>query len=439
MNFSQGIPARPRLEPFKKLAKELVDAFKSGDPHAIAAIRRYHPRVRGRPDTNDRNSVTELALRRILLSLDAAEFIIARAHQFENWETLAKHIEALNQKGSLVAQFEAAVDAIVTGGASQLKQLLRRTPELIRERSTREHRATLLHYVGANAVEGYRQKTPPNIVEIAEILLESGAEVDADLDYGAEKARYPERCGSTTLGLAATSCHPAAAGVQLTLLDMLLKHGALVDGLVGGWNPLIAALHNGRGAAAAHLAKRGARLDLEGAAGVGRLETVKSFFKRDGSLKSNATQGQMEAGLMWACEYGHVRVVDFLLNRGVDPAATPRGETGLHWAAFSGHARVVKSLLKHGARVDFKDKRFDGTPLGWALYGWCAPPPGSDLNGYYQAVVLLVNAGAVVEPDWLVESKRGLPISKRIRDDHRMSAALCGKRVRRDKGEISEG
>ena len=29
------------------------------------------------------------------------------------------------------------------------------------------HRATLLHYVGANGVEAYRQKTPPNATEIA--------------------------------------------------------------------------------------------------------------------------------------------------------------------------------------------------------------------------------------------------------------------------------
>jgi len=43
-------------------------------------------------------------------------------------------------------------------------------------RSTREHRATLLHYVRANAVEGYRQKSPRNTVRIAEILLNAGVE-----------------------------------------------------------------------------------------------------------------------------------------------------------------------------------------------------------------------------------------------------------------------
>ena len=39
--------------------------------------------------------------------------------------------------------------------------------------------ATLLHYVGANGVEGYRQQSPPNAVAIARLLLDAGAEVDA--------------------------------------------------------------------------------------------------------------------------------------------------------------------------------------------------------------------------------------------------------------------
>ena len=94
---------------------------------------------------------------------------------------------------------------------------------------------------------------------------------------------------------------------------------------------MIAALHNGRGEAAAHLAKRGARLDLEGAAGVGRLHVIKRFFTKDGSLKANATKAQMESGLMWACEYGRARVVDFLLGKGVKVCPQPHGETGLHW------------------------------------------------------------------------------------------------------------
>src|SRR4029079_14228007 len=70
--------------------------------------------------------------------------------------------------------------------------LLGAPPELARARSTRithfdppAHRATLLHYVAANGVEGYRQVTPANAVDVARLLLQAGAEVDALADmYG---------------------------------------------------------------------------------------------------------------------------------------------------------------------------------------------------------------------------------------------------------------
>ncbi len=76
------------------------------------------------------------------------------------------HIEAVTRKSSQVSKFEAAADAIVKGDIATLERLLRKEPELIRTRSTREHRATLLHYVSANGVEGYRQETPKNAVRL---------------------------------------------------------------------------------------------------------------------------------------------------------------------------------------------------------------------------------------------------------------------------------
>jgi hypothetical protein len=427
MNGERGLGARPSLERYRREAEELIEAHRAGEAKAMQWIRRYHSRLAGRPDTNDRNPVTDTKVREVKLSVSDAQFIVAREHQFENWATFAKHIEELNRKGSAVAQFEAAVEAIVSGKTSTLKRLLRGNPELIRARSTREHRATLLHYVGANAVEGYRQKTPKNAVEVAEILLKAEAEVDADLDYGPKREGYPERKGSTTLGMVATSCHPAAAGVQLALIDLLLKYGASVDGLPGCWNPVVAALHNGRGAAAAHLARRGARMDLEGAAGAGRLDVVKSFFEEDGSLKANATKEQMELGLAWACEYGRTSVVRFLLKRGVNVSAQPHGETGLHWASYGGHAEIVKELLKRKAPVNVKDRRFDGTPLGWALYGWCEPPSDANPGGYYEVVKRLVSAGATMKEEWLDEAERGTPIARRVRRDRKMREALGSK------------
>jgi hypothetical protein len=211
--------------------------------------------------------------------------------------------------------------------------------------------------------------------------------------------------------------------VQIKLLKILLKHGASIDGLRGGWNPLIAALHNGRGEAAAFLAGRGASLDLEGAAGVGRLAVVSSFFKKHGGLKSTATNAQMESGFLWACEYGRTSVVALLLEKGMRIDAQPHGETGLHQAAYGGHTAIVRLLLKRKAPVEVRDSRYENTPLGWALHGWLYPPPEARRRNHVKVVALLVAAGATVDRHWLENDQEG----RRVRADPRMFAALVGK------------
>jgi hypothetical protein len=266
---------------------------------------------------------------------------------------------------SPVSKFEEAVDAVVSGDLPRLRKLLSETPGLVRACSTREHRSTLLHYVSANGVEDFRQRTPQNIVEIAKLLLDAGADVNAESDA------YRGRC--TTLGLTATSCHPHNARVQIPLMELLIERGAIIDG-PDGYSGVNGCLQNGRGEAAEFFANRAARLDLEGAAGVGRLDVVQSFFTEDGSLKPPATEEQMKDGFAWACQFGRTEVVDFLLERGIQVDAKLRhGETGLHWAAHAGHARTVQLLLDRGAPIDVKDDRYDGTPLDWALHGGQTP------------------------------------------------------------------
>jgi ankyrin repeat protein len=268
--------------------------------------------------------------------------------------------------------------------------------------------------VGANGVEDYRQRSPKNAVEIAEVLLKAGADVNAVGEmYG----------GSTTLGLVATSGHPLRTGVQEALMDTLLAHGASLEGAVApdytAGNIVNACLANGRGGAAAYLVRRGAQLDLEGAAGVGRMDVVKSFFNEDGGLKAGATKEQMKSGFNWACEYGWTRVVAFLLQRGVDVGERHRGATGLHWAALGAHVETVKLLLERRAPVGVEDETWKGTPLGWALHGWLDPSPEIVRDGYYEVAALLVAAGSMVGPELLA--------SERVRADPRMLAALGAK------------
>jgi ankyrin repeat protein len=350
-----------------------------------------------------------------------ARAIIAREHHFESWDRFAAFAEAMKDARSPVAQFEAAVDAIIAGNTATLERLLRANPPLAGARSTRTHHSTLLHYVGSNGVEGFRQRTPNNIVHVAEILLDAGADINATADiYGG---------GSDTLGLAATSIHPVTAGVQQELMAFLLARGASLGGEKGAaaWSTMINACHaNGRPGAAEFLAKRADGLDLEAAAGVGRLDIVKTFFDPTGRLAANATDKQMRDGFTWACEYGRSDVADFLLQRGMDVAAKLRHDrqTGLHWAAYGGHAHTVRVLLRHNAPVNVKDQTHEGTPLGWALYAWAGGGPHAGDSRYYDVVRLLVAAGATLAEEWLNADERGVPIAKTIRQDPTMRAAL---------------
>jgi ankyrin repeat protein len=439
------LPPRPNLEHYKKRAKDLLKASRSPDPTALrtwaaiwidslarlSSVRRNHnsvissevaasqsetatqsrdllfsrllfsridhwtdelekfarkelppptlpPPTWGRTHSSVPPSKARRSKRSATPTLATAQFVLARAHGFESWPKLAKHIAATTRANSPVNHFEQAADAIVTGATATLEELLCEHPALVRAHSTRRHQATLLHYISANGIEGYRQKTPNNIVRIAELLLHAGADVNAVADVYA---------GSTTLTLVATSLHPERAGVQDALLQLLLDHGATIDTPTSASGSTInACLANGRIHAAEFLASRGAPLDLEAAAGLGRLDVVKSFFNEPAALHSNTAQEQKERALLWACEYGRNTVVDFLLDRGVPiQAQANTGQTALHWAVIGGHEDAIALLLTRGAQLEAKNA-YGGTALDQAL--WSATHADSTIDYVHIAEVL---------------------------------------------------
>jgi ankyrin repeat protein len=403
-------PPNPSIEQYRKLAKDLVKACSAGTGDGIrnwtTAFVQQLVRLSGLEITPNLpvevsrwiDQVTEFATKTLRqgerrCALTGAQFVIARSLGFTSWPRLVKHLEEMRQRASPVAEFEAAADAIVSGDLKTLKDLVAGNPDLVRQRSTREHRSTLLHYTSANGVEGYRQKTPRNIVEIARLLLESGAEVDAKADvYGGKCAAF---------GLAATSVHPELAGVQEALLQLLLDYGAQIEKPNLGGNArgaVIGCLANGRQRSALFLASKGVNLNLESAAGVGRLDVVSRAFRNDGTLIPPATKRELQAGFLWACMYGHEQVAIFLLDHGADfrdPAAT--GATGLHWAAGGGHVGIVKRLLSFGSPLE-ELNQWGGTVLEHAGHGFEHETTRVDFIPTFEA---LLAAGAKIRGGWL--------------------------------------
>jgi len=184
-------------------ALSIVEAHKAGNEAVCFHLRCWCKPLIGKSKEEVMNGELTVAM---------AQQTIASEHGYEDWT-------AVQQQGDVEfdLQFESCIDTMLAGDLNTLTNTLSKTPELARQQSQYGHRATLLHYLGANGVESYRQVTPFNAVHLAECLIEAGADVNATANiYG----------GSKPLGLLTTSAHPANAGVTEAVAAVLEKAGA---------------------------------------------------------------------------------------------------------------------------------------------------------------------------------------------------------------------
>ena len=280
----------------------------------------------------------------------------------------------------MTKEFEEAVDAVIVGDTETLKLLLEREPDLVHMRSSKAHRAMLIHYVAANGVEDERQRTPVNAVDVANVLIDAGAEIDATFLDG--------RSGTTPLVSLVTSVHPHKAGVAAELVSVFVNAGARVDGLKGDGEPLRLALGFEYPESVQALLKCGAKvMNVEIAAGLGGLELVEKFVGEGG-----VSRKELEEAFWCACKYGYTEVMECLLKCGVDiDAKGGANNTGLMLASQRGRRDTVEMLLDFGASVALKND-YGGTALGSALY-FLANHPAPDAD-YAGVIELLINAGS---------------------------------------------
>ena len=439
------LPPRPDLEQYRKRAKSLVTAANSGDPDAVtqwaddwlrALIRligtEITPFVQHSFDRAAEGIRKEVASRVVrarnegaAFALADAQHLIAQAHSYDTWADFTREIEGL-RTGSGKSDFERAADAVVEGDLATLNELLERHPDLVHEHSARKHRATLLHYVAANGVEDFRQKTPPNAADVAQRLIDAGAEVDALADT------YGGGTYQTTMNLLVSSTHPAESGLQSRLVELLLDHGADVDGVSKDSSPILTALAFGYRDAADTLARRGAAINhVVVAAAVGRLDLVGEWVVDANRLATahgpyvgpywvhipDDAKGQIEMALVWACKFGRADVARLLLDRGVDPASKDNDDmTALHWASARGLLDIMEVLLAGKAPLEVRNT-WGGTVVdSTAWFAVNAPMPGAD---YPRVIERLLKAGA--DPNEVYPPTTGIEAIDTILEKYRTS------------------
>ena len=238
---------------------------------------------------------------------------------------------------------------VVRAAASRIRSLLSSNPEAVnaRERSGK----TPLH----KAVKSRRQ-------DVAEVLLEAGAEVDA------------------TYGNGRTALHDAAGKNLVGIAEALIGTGADLNASENGWSPLHEAAWHGSEDVARLLVHRGATILATGSHG--------------------------ETTLHCAAWSGHRGIAALLIAKGINVNATEcsgrvsvfrttrerpcegdgcGGASSLHWAAYRGTSVVTKLLVDNGADVNARDEQ-GATPLHVALIWGSATVieslahTGSDVN-----------------------------------------------------------
>lgn len=152
---TRTLPERPDLDQLKRQAKELLDAFRAGEPGAIAEVSRHY---------HDAKKAT--------FALHDAQLVIARAHGFRSWPRLKAYVDGVTLR--------RLDDAIRSGDLARVRAMLHARPEL----ATMEiDNHSLLHHAVLNRA-----------ADMVRLLMEHGAE--------ARHGLYPHTEATSPLAIA---------------------------------------------------------------------------------------------------------------------------------------------------------------------------------------------------------------------------------------------
>jgi ankyrin repeat protein len=395
---TRSLREHPHLDQLRRQAKELLEAFRSGDGDAVTEVHaHYHDADPG------------------AFALHDAQLVLARAYGFDSWPKLKAYAEGatVRRLRDLVRAGDlAGVDALLDArpelaSGALLEAVLQRSPAIVRALMTHGAHARSGLYPHRDATSpltiaierGYddivtiieqeeqRRQTAhgnvtgrPTVDEVFQAIVSGHGGMARAL---LEQHPHLVRASHPSLGL--TALHVAAKMLDASLIAWLLNHGADLDAraripLIRAHEhtPLDLAAHfsdagtAGRFAAAAStLLDRGAAMTARAAVALGEADWLRARHAEGVLVNPIEDSGGL---LRIAASHDRPAILALLLDVGMDPNERARftavGEDGLaftagmplHHCAGSGKYALAELLLERGADPN-ADVYASGTPV----------------------------------------------------------------------------
>lgn len=481
--FVQPLPANPDLEKQRKLAKALARDVWRGEAEAVARIAALHPK----PPAADKFVLSDAQLviargygfaswaklkRKIdSLTKTPVELFVAavKAGEVDGVrDILADHPDIATRVNEPLFDFKQMAIHVAHRDLAMLDLLLAHGADInaksgwekggfgILENATPEHAAPLIArgakvdiwaaanlgmadrvkdlidadptLVNAKGGDGKRPLHYARTVEIAEFLLDRGAEIDAlDDDHSSTPVQHligsnAEVCNFLVArGARSDLLLAVALGDQALVRQHLDADPASIGMRVSrDWFPMIDTAPNGghiyQWTLGFHVSafdiarKRGHQevLDLLMSRAPVIDRVMQALWSGDGNaadavLATNPgaiqqAPASLTSQVADAARNNNTAAVKVMLARGFPVSAVAQhGAAPLHWAAFHGNPEMLADVLSYGPQIEMCDRDFSGTAMGWVIQGALNPWHGISTAKHGACARLLLDAGAQVD------------------------------------------
>ena len=325
--FGRSLPSSPDLGQQKKLAKELLESFASGDAEALARVRSELPDKRK-------------------IALADAQFVLAREYGFASWAALKQHIEA--RADDKRSPEERMHDAFNRHDAKAVRALFEKNPAL------RARINEPLFAFDSPAIVAYAKD--PAMVDV---LLDFGADPNRRSDWwaGGFHALYAATGAAADRLIAAGAVPDACAAAHLDRLDLLARMIAE--------DPTRVHERGGDGQTPLHFARSRAVVDL-------LLDASADIDARDVDHRSTAAEWMLEQKR----GAGRFELARYLVERGAT--------ADIFLAAALGLSDKVRAMLRgHPKLLDLRTAQGDygeKPPSSYHIYMWTIGDARSPLD-----------------------------------------------------------